>query len=224
MRKNTLWMLFLGSLFSVYLLGFFDIVFSQMFFKDGKFLLQNNDVVLVVEWLLPWLLVLIALICFALWVYGKICGKPKISTEKMAFVCLSMVLAPGLIVNLIFKTFWGRARPVDLQIFGGDKEFSMPFEIADQCNLDCSFMSGHTSVAFWMLVLVLASNVKKKQNLFVVVFFIAALVALMRVAQGKHFLSDVVAAATITLMVVYWCYQKLLIKEQSKEDQDFRQK
>lgn len=56
-----------------------------------------------------------------------------------------------LIVNGIFKTFWGRARPRDIDLFGGSKAFSLPLEISNQCAWDCSFMSGHTAVAFWLL-------------------------------------------------------------------------
>lgn len=79
----------------------------------------------------------------------RVCGG--IDNRVVLLTSGTMLVGPFLIVNGIFKTFWGRARPRDIDLFGGSKAFSLPLEISNQCAWDCSFMSGHTAVAFWLL-------------------------------------------------------------------------
>ena len=48
----------------------------------------------------------------------------------------------SLLVNALLKDHWGRARPNETTLFGGDGAFSGPFVIAGQCARNCSFVSG----------------------------------------------------------------------------------
>ena len=55
----------------------------------------------------------------------------------MKFVILGFIVGPvigcGLIANLYFKDTWGRARPINIHEFGGDKLYTQPFIKSDQC-------------------------------------------------------------------------------------------
>ena len=49
---------------------------------------------------------------------------------------------------MYFKDTWGRARPINIQEFGGDKIYTQPFIKSDQCEKNCSWISGESSAAF----------------------------------------------------------------------------
>lgn len=133
--------------------GSWDIYVSSLFYDGGHFLLEDNFLGNLIRRGIPELIVLSAAVIFAVWLYGKIscrvCGG--IDNRVVLLTSGTMLVGPFLIVNGIFKTFWGRARPRDIDLFGGSKAFSLPLEISNQCAWDCSFMSGHTAVAFWLL-------------------------------------------------------------------------
>ena len=49
--------------------------------------------------------------------------KMFISGRAAVFLVVTLVLAPGLMVNVALKDHWGRPRPIDVTQFGGDKHF-----------------------------------------------------------------------------------------------------
>ena len=104
--------------------------------------------------------------------------------------------------NVIFKDSWGRARPSQIVEFGGVKQFSPPFMRSDQCQKNCSFVSGDASLAAsFMAFAVIADRHRRRWWLGLGSF--AVLVGFMRMARGSHFLSDVVFAIIFTLMIVF---------------------
>ena len=50
---------------------------------------------------------------------------------RTKYALIGLILGPiigcGIIANLYFKDTWGRARPVHIEEFGGDKIFTPPF-------------------------------------------------------------------------------------------------
>lgn len=118
-------------------------------------------------------------------------------------------LGPGLVVNGILKRFWGRARPSAVTEFGGTAQFTPAWQIADQCPANCSFVSGEMSGAAALAILltmVVAANrvVLGRTGYKAAVFAIAAVplfTAWQRVAAGQHFLSDVVLAGLIVVLI-----------------------
>lgn len=121
----------------------------------------------------------------------------------------SMLLGPILIVNGIFKTFWGRARPYQIIEFGGNKNFTSPMVISNQCDWDCSFMSGHTAVIFWSLALALLLPHRYRKRGISAVIILGIATGIARIAQGSHFVSDVFFSATITYALILWLHFKL---------------
>ncbi len=150
----------------------------------------------------------ILLLFFALWclswgvseMTGRFCLG--LTRKKYAFSVFSILLSAGLVTNVIFKNHWGRARPVHLEVFGGAKVFSPAFFMANQCERNCSFFSGDTSFAFSMLAIVLVLPPSWKKRLVPGVMGFGALVGVMRMLHGAHFLSDVIFAAIFTILVI----------------------
>ena len=188
-----------------------DIYVSSQFFYDGHFLLEDNFFGNFIRKGFPELIVLFSLIIFAIWLYGKVRGQIfcGISDRVVIFTSGTMLVGPFLIVNGIFKTFWGRARPQDISLFGGDKEFSLPLEISNQCEWDCSFMSGHTAVAFWLLAPALLVTKRIRPFVVAAALFFGGLTAVFRIGQGAHFFSDVVFSALVMCLLIVVVYRRL---------------
>ncbi len=112
---------------------------------------------------------------------------------------LSFLIGPGLLVHVVLKDHWGRARPRDVEAFGGALVHSPPWAISDQCARNCSFVSGEASGAATM-ALVIALIALPRLPMAARPWAGAALAlaalagGLMRLAFGAHFLSDVVFA------------------------------
>lgn len=122
--------------------------------------------------------------------------RPKV----LDFWFFAYILVPGLLVNSILKATSGRARPRNIIEFGGDAEFTQAFLWADQCNRNCSFVSGEGSAmaAFGILATLLFWRHLKRIHL-ILLWALCLFGALLRVAFGGHFLSDVLIAMTITI-------------------------
>lgn len=191
-----------------------DLSLSRRFYNDGQFVWQDNAVAKVMGKGIPEVLVGIAVVIFLVWLTGKFRHKDYlgINTKVMLLTSGTMFLGPILIVNGIFKSFWGRARPRDVVQFGGDKLFTPPLEISDQCQWDCSFMSGHTAVAFWTLSLALLAPRKYRSLAISVVLVFGTAMAVVRIGQGAHFFSDVLFSALVNIALVLWVYKRLFEK------------
>ncbi|MCX8086663.1 MAG: phosphatase PAP2 family protein [Rhodocyclaceae bacterium] len=111
------------------------------------------------------------------------------------FVIATILLGPGLIVSL-FKDHWGRARPVEIVEFGGTARFTPAWVPSDQCRENCSFVGGHAAGAFSLMALAWAMPRQRRFWLLAGMFW-GAHMGLVRIAQGGHFLSDIVFAGFI---------------------------
>jgi len=128
------------------------------------------------------------------------------------FILLSLAIGPGLIANALFKEYWGRARPRDVTELGGQLDFTPALVISDQCNTNCSFVSGDTSVAFTTLALALLA--KRNQVLWVTLSLLfGGFISFIRIAQGAHFLSDTIFAALFMCAVVL-CLKYVILDKQ----------
>jgi membrane-associated PAP2 superfamily phosphatase len=110
------------------------------------------------------------------------------------FLVLAMALGPGLIVNDVFKDNWGRPRPRDVIELGGTRDYVPPLVMSPRGN-GASFMSGHAATAFYLMTPYFLFRRRSRARAFAFFFGGLAYGALMgyaRIAQGAHFLSDIV--------------------------------
>ncbi len=123
----------------------------------------------------------------------------KNQRKLCSFALIALLIGPGLIVHTVFKDSWDRARPRHIVEFGGTKEFSPAWVISDQCERNCSFVSGHAAMGFYFMILGWLLNSRKWLYAGI---GIGALVGMIRVFQGGHFISDSILAG----FVVYWSF------------------
>ena len=105
-----------------------------------------------------------------------------------------------LLVNGVLKTHSGRARPADVAAFGGEAAFTPPLRMADECARNCAFVSGEGAGAV-ALAIGVGALAPPSRGLRAGLAAMAALVCALRVATGRHFLSDVVFAALLVGML-----------------------
>lgn len=116
-----------------------------------------------------------------------------IDLRTAAFLLISLAVGPGLVVNTVLKDHWGRARPAQIAEFGGDKGFTPVFVPSDQCQRNCSFPAGDPAVAFYFVSFAfLIADRRRRRAAEAAAIGCGAAVGFVRVAQGGHFLSDVV--------------------------------
>jgi len=117
-----------------------------------------------------------------------------------ASMVLTLVIGAGLVTNMGFKEYWGRPRPKQVIEFGG-KHAYRPFWKPDfhtGRDPQRSFPSGHVSMGFYLISLWMVgkryqSSLLKNIGLTLTIFLGGGLM-IVRVAQGGHFFSDVIAS------------------------------
>jgi lipid A 4'-phosphatase len=112
-----------------------------------------------------------------------------------AFLLLALLVGPVLIVNTL-KNTWGRARPMTIVELGGDKRFTPALVPSDQCPRNCAFSSGHAAFGFWWMTPAFVD--RRRRAMWIALGFALGLgIGLVRIAQGGHFLSDVLFSGWI---------------------------
>ncbi|WP_380056889.1 phosphatase PAP2 family protein [Falsihalocynthiibacter sp. SS001] len=188
-----------------------DLWVSELFFDParGGFWLAQNSVAWTIRRVLMNAMILFPIVALAflllnLWKRNLAGVTPRVWGR----IVLLFVLGPGILVNAILKNHWGRARPAYVEEFGGTSTFTPPFQITDQCLRNCSFVSGEGAgaVAAAIGIFALTATMKnqeraKRWRIFAVCFAIVG--SSMRVAMGRHFISDTIFSALFILLLAY---------------------
>ncbi len=181
-----------------------DIAFSGLFYRGGAgFYLDRARFFIFVREAAPTIIIGTLIFCLLLWIAGLLFRQAflGITTPRMVYLIATLGIGPGLLVETILKSHWGRARPNDTIFFGGHAAFTPPGWIANECSHNCSFTSGHAAIGFWLTAY--AFLLPKEWRLTGVLIGLAcgAVIGLVRVIQGAHFLSDIVFAGAFVLAV-----------------------
>lgn len=203
--------------FAVLFLAFpgLDLEISGWLFRPGHgFILDGNPVTDFIHTHLRWIGFVAAGL---IWLGSCPNQTRKAGTwrRKAAYILLVLILGPGLLVNVIFKDHWGRARPIQVEQFGGHLGFTPAWIPSNQCSTNCSFVCGDSSVGFGLLALAFLS--RRPRRWFAAAIATGGTIGLIRMAQGGHFLSDVV----FSFYAVYfsaWLTYRLLFPKQRPEN------
>ena len=129
------------------------------------------------------------------------------SGRAVVFLCLSLALGPGLVVNLVLKDHSHRPRPVQTLEMGGKWEFRPWFRFDGQCARNCSFVSGEAASAFWTLAPALLTPPPVRPLAIVAALSFGAATSALRIAFGGHYLSDTLFAGLFTILIVLGLYR-----------------
>jgi len=190
-----------------------DMAVSSLFFSAEGFALSQDPLLRALRksssWVLGLMLVgLIGAMVTGLWRgHGRLRG----SARRAAVLLAGLVLGSGLLVNGLFKSLWGRARPIQIEAFGGEADYTAAWRISDNCLDNCSFVSGEASSAAWMVaVIVLMVPAAHRRWALPLVIVYAVALSLNRLAFGGHFLSDILLSWAMTGLVLAVLYRLTL--------------
>jgi lipid A 4'-phosphatase len=124
------------------------------------------------------------------------------SGRALIFLIATMVIGPGLIVNLGLKDHWHRPRPAQTQDFNGPSPFRPWYDDNGACKKNCSFVSGEAATGFWMVAPASVLPPPWRGPAIVAAFAFGFGASLLRLAFGGHYLSDVLLGGLITLIVI----------------------
>lgn len=182
-----------------------DLIAGSYFYKGGgRFIGQEEG------WIVFLRLVFIIFFwaCVAMAIAGLvITRKPGTSwlgftAPHWLFLGICLGVGPGLVANLMFKDQWGRARPKQVVEFGGSRTFTPPILFSKECPRNCSFVSGEASstyVPFFAAAVMIPQAAVPLAAAGVAMGLAAGAV---RMAQGGHFLSDVIFAGVFMALTV----------------------
>lgn len=168
----------------------------------------------------------------AMVIVGTVNPKYKPLIKYGLFGITSVIIGPGLLVNVIFKGYWGRPRPSQTYIWPNSEDAdNLPFyKVWDPAFLDgldkTSFPCGHASIVIvYIVVFFILMNPENaafligeykvwKIKFFIFLkyagLFIASvggfLMGMTRIVQGAHYASDVLWAFGMVLLVNWVLY------------------
>ena len=131
---------------------------------------------------------------------------------QIGYLVAALILGPGLVIDAVLKSYWGRARPVQVTEFGGERQFTPALYPARQCKDNCSFVSGHAAAGFYFVSLGFLGGPLVRRRWTLTGLFAGAIFGYGRITQGGHFLSDVVFsfyACWFSAWVMWWLFVKI---------------
>jgi lipid A 4'-phosphatase len=197
-----------------------DIKFSNLFYRPGLGFIYKDNICLILIHRSIYIIsyIIIAYLILSL-LYNIITSKKLFGLfgkKDLIYVLLCLAIGPGLIVNYAFKdNIFGRARPCNIEEFGGDKNFTPIFTISDNCSKNCSFTSGHAALAFFLTSFAFVAK-SRSRLIFISAMIFGVIVSMGRVIQGGHFLSDVIFSGIIVIAInmgiarLFACQEALL--------------
>ena len=191
-----------------------DIYFSKIFYYGNQqFFLQSFDLISILTrkfFLSIILIYILALPILSLSLpIKKIYFNFDFRLKNILFIYASLIINLLLVVNLILKNFWGRARPNDILELGGAEHFTPWYEFSNACLTNCSFVSGDASVGFSLIVLYF---ITKDKRFVWASLFSGIFIGFVRILEGGHFFSDVLLAGFIIFVLTFlqfWVYEKV---------------
>lgn len=182
---------------------FLDLQVSQFFYKEGHFI-ENG----FTKWMFDYTerIGFVVVSCsLGILLLSLFIKKWKSWRRNSLTLVLSLCIGAGCIINSGFKEHWGRPRPKQIVKFGGRHSYH-PLYTPSFNKKHKSFPSGHAAVGFYYLSFVVVGRRARMKILeyfgWAGTIFFGVGVSLTRIAQGGHFLSDVLYSFLIMWEVI----------------------
>jgi len=180
-----------------------DLAVSGLFYTPGTGFTLANDPALELLRETIWALSILMVGTTIAAIMAALVGRPFLDLRRAVIILLTYLMGPALLVDGVLKRFWGRARPANIEDFGGTQHYTPPLIPADQCLSNCSFVSGEgaAAVALAISFALIAPAVRARVSPPIYRLYLALAVLLpltgmaLRVMLGRHFLSDTIFAA-----------------------------
>jgi len=130
------------------------------------------------------------------------CVVPRLRSMARPGLILGgiLLIGPGVLVNILVKDLWGRPRPEQTVVFGGDMQYRPLYQPGTTDLGAHSFPCGHASIGFYLMApaFVFWRTRPRLSAAFLALGMTMGLfIGYCRMIQGSHFLSDVLWSAGI---------------------------
>ncbi len=211
---RTAFLILLAASFGVALVPALD---PALDIATSGYFLQANPPLKTAEWwwvdwlneYVPMVFRSLAVACIPAWWLASKSTKFRHLARPVAFVGIALLVGPGILVSSA-KDITKRARPHHVTEFQGTRQFSPALKVANQCDDNCAFPSGHTSDGIFLASLMLID--RRRRWWWLAGGVVGGLViGFARVSVGAHWLSDALWAFPITLLgswLVYLVFER----------------
>ena len=193
-----------------------DLLASGLFYRgEGHWALNREDLWLAIPYRgLPRLGQGLLIGLLILWLLSFRSRFSALKTHRVTFGFLlaGALIGPILLVDATIKEHSGRTRPVNIEQFGGQLKFTPAFIPADQCEQNCSFVSGHVATASFIMAFGWLGLPAVRRRWLLSSLAFGGIFALVRMVPGGHFLSDTIFAWFTTyfsLWATEWLFRRL---------------
>jgi len=185
-----------------------DLATSAAFFSDGHFNGEKSALVMALYGGIPVMSKGIIISLFvALFLFCFIRSeKGRQRRAQAGYLLVALALGPGLLIDVVLKDNWGRARPAKVSEFGGQSHFTPAMVPSRECDNNCSFVSGHASAGFYVVSLGFLGGAVARRRWTLIGMVAGGIFGLARVSQGGHFLSDVVFSFYATWFAAWFSW------------------
>jgi lipid A 4'-phosphatase len=196
-----------------------DLAVSSFFYAPAEGFVLGSRASTKVLPFVPWmtiafvnLLVLLLIRDLVAWWRNRQSTAYLLSIRRTLFLLLTLIFGPGLLINFILKDHSGRSRPIRVEAFGGDRQFTPAFVTTGACRSNCAFVSGDAAMGYYFLAFLFVAR-KRRWAIALAAYTLGTAIGVLRIAQGAHFLSDVIFAGFFTYLVA-WILSMLLLPAQ----------
>ena len=191
-----------------------DLKVATVFFVDGAWPWREKPFIQLLYRHGSWPVVLVSSIAILVWIASAFHTAFRPHRRLAMFLVLVLAIGSGLLVNAIFKDHFGRPRPAEVTLFGGTREFAPVWEphIGQGGG---SFPSGHAAMGFYWLCLgvYFSERNRRAAAAFTALGLIhGACMGFGRMAQGQHWLSDVLWSAGFIYFTAWALYGALRLR------------
>lgn len=192
-----------------------DLTASSLFFDNGAWRFERESGWLApAYWGVPRLGQATLVVLAVLWILGFIHGYDALRARRfrIGFLLAAALLGPILLVDMGLKGHSGRARPVNVQEFGGRGQFTPAFIPANECRKNCAFVSGHVATASFLMASGWLGSTALRRRWLIIGAVAGGFMTLVRMAPGGHFLSDGIFAwfgVYFVLWLTEWTFRLL---------------
>ncbi|WP_459556283.1 phosphatase PAP2 family protein [Lacunimicrobium album] len=160
-----------------------------------------------------WLTTTVAICCVTFYFVTSIVQSNSWQNRASLIMTLVVLTGPVLLINGVMKPTFSRARPREVQEFGGNMVHTPAWHLSSSPYRNSSFPSGHSSVGFYLIApafLIQRNRVRFLAFILLGISF-GGIVGFSRIAQGGHFLSDVVCSMFV-MTTVSWLISEFVYR------------
>lgn len=179
-----------------------DIKIQKLFYENNIWKYQNKPFVIFIYDYAIYPALILGVISIFIFGFSFVLEQMQKYKKAAIIILLTLILGPGLIVNVICKNYTGRPRPRDIVEFNGNWKYKNVCEFGIP-GKGHSFPCGHASMGFVFYSLYVILREKKKISAYLWLAFsivFGFLIGIARMMQGAHFLSDVIWAGGLTFI------------------------